>query len=80
MSHRSGRVIRPLVKLMLIGESYLTVLDSHEDDPMGYYESINDKDSNFWKETMKLELEFIYYNNVWTLMDLPQWVNPISCK
>ena len=56
MSRRSGRVIRPSVKLMLMGESSLTVLNSHEDDPIGYYEAINDKDFDFWKEAMKSEL------------------------
>ena len=55
MSRRSGRVIRPHVKLTLMGESFLTILESHEDDPTGYCEAINDKDSNFLKEAMKLE-------------------------
>ena len=51
----SGRVIRPPVKLTLMGESSLTILESHEDDLIGYYEAINDKDSDFWKEAMKSE-------------------------
>ena len=53
MPRRSGRVIRPPVKLTLMGESSLTIPESHEDDPTGYYEAINDKDFNFWKEAMK---------------------------
>ena len=76
----SGRVIRPLVKLMLMGESSLTIQESYEDDPIGYYKAINDKDSNFRKYAMKLELESMYSNNVWTLMDLPHEVKPIGCK
>ena len=36
MSRRSGRVIRPLVKLSLMGESSLTILESREDDPTSY--------------------------------------------
>ena len=36
-----------------------------------YYEAINDKDFDFWKEAMKSELESMYSNNVWTLVDLP---------
>ena len=64
MSHHSGRVIRPPIKLTLKGESSLTVLDSHEDDPTSYYEAINDKDFKFWKKAMKLELESMYSNNV----------------
>ena len=44
-----GRVIEPPVKLTLKGESSLTILESHEDDPTGYYEAINDKDFDFGK-------------------------------
>ena len=49
MPRHSGRVIRPHVKLTLMGESSLKILESHEDDPTGYYEAINDKDFDFWK-------------------------------
>ena len=80
MPRRSGRVIRPLIKLTLMGESSLTIPESHEDDPTSYYEAINDKDFGFWKEAMKSELESMYSNNVWTLVDLPQGVKPIGCK
>ena len=71
MPHRCGRVIRPPVKLTWMGESSLTIPESHEDDPTSYYEAINDKDFSFWKEAMKSELESMYSNNVWTLVDLP---------
>ena len=77
---RSGRVIRPPVMLTLMGESSLTIPESHEDDPTGHYEANNDKDLGFWKEAMKLELESMYSNNVWILVDLPQGVIPIGCK
>ena len=36
--------------------------------------------SVFVKEAMKSELESMYSNNVWTLVDLPQGVKPIGCK
>ena len=57
MPRRSERVIRPLVKLTLMGESSLTIPESHDDDPTSYYEAINDKDFCFWREDIKLELE-----------------------
>ena len=71
MSRRSGRVITPPMKLKLMGESSLTIQESHEDDRTSYYEVINDKSSDFWKEVMKSELESMYSSNVWTLFDLP---------
>ena len=43
MPRHSRRVIRPPVKLTLMGESSLTILGSHEDNPTGYYEAIDDK-------------------------------------
>ena len=80
MHHRSRRVIRSPVMLTLMGKSSLIVLESHEGDPTYYYKTINEKDSNFRKEAMKSELESMYSNNVWTLVDLPQGVKPIGCK
>ena len=77
MPRRSRRVIRPPVKLTLMGESYLTISKSLEDDPTSYYEAIDDKDFGFWKEAMKSELESMYSNNVWTLVDLPRGLNPL---
>ena len=71
MPRLSGRAIRPPVKLTLMGESSLTVPKSHQNDPTGYYEAINNKDSKFWEKATKSELESMYFNNVWTLVDLP---------
>ena len=80
MLRLSGRVIRPPVKLTLMGESFLTIQESHDDDPTSYYKVINDNDFNFWKDAMKSELESMYSNNVWSLVDLPQGLKPTGCK
>ena len=53
MPGHSGRVIRPPIKLTLMGESSLTVSESCDDDPTCYYEAINDKDFDFWKKAMR---------------------------
>ena len=59
MPHHSGRVIRLPIKLTLfplftlMRELSLEIPESHEDDPIGYYEAINDKDFEFWKKAMK---------------------------
>ena len=49
MPRSSRRVIRPLVKPMLMGESSVTISESQEDDPTCYYKAINDKDFCFGK-------------------------------
>ena len=58
----------------------MIIPESHEDDPKSSYEAFNDKDFDFWKNSMKSELESMYSNNVWTLVNLPQGVKPIGCK
>ena len=56
MPRRSGRIIRPPVKLTLMEESSLKIPESHEDDPTSYYEAINDKDFSFWKKGYKIKI------------------------
>ena len=56
MPRRSGRVIRPPVKLTLMGESSLTIPESHEDNPTSSYEAFNDKDFDFWKEDYEIRI------------------------
>ena len=40
----------------------------------------DDDDQEKWKETMKLEMESMYSNLVWELIDLPEGIKPIGCK
>ena len=77
MPRRSGRVIRPLVKLTLMGESSLTILESHEDDPTSYYKQINDKDFSFWKEVVKTELNLCILIMSGLLWIYPKGLNPL---
>ena len=77
MPRRSGRVIRPPVKLTLMGESSLTILESHEDDPTSYYEQINDKDFSFWKEVVKTELNLCILIMSGLLWIYPKGLNPL---
>ena len=41
------------------------------DDPATYEEAMMSPDSNKWLEAMKSEMESMYENQVWTLVDLP---------
>jgi hypothetical protein len=41
------------------------------DDPATYDEAIMSPDSNKWHEAMKSEMESMYENQVWTLLELP---------
>ena len=39
-----------------------------------------DIDSKRWLEAMKSEIDFMYDNQVWTLVDPPEGVKPIGYK
>ena len=38
------------------------------------------KDSDKWQDVMKSEMDSMYTNKVWILVDAPEGVNPIGCK
>ena len=41
---------------------------------------MNSSESDKWLITMKLEMDSIYINQVWTLVDPPEGIKPIGCK
>ena len=51
-----------------------------EDEPSSYQQAIMGTDSEKWQEAMKSEMESMYANQVWTLVDPPEGVRPIGCK
>ena len=50
------------------------------DEPLTYTEAIMRRDSDKWLEIMKSEMDSMYSNQVWTLVDAPEGVTPIRCK
>ncbi|KAI3465205.1 hypothetical protein Pfo_021868, partial [Paulownia fortunei] len=51
-----------------------------DNDPRSYGEAMSDIDSKKWQEAMQSEMDSMYSNKVWTLVDLPQGIVPIGCK
>ena len=51
-----------------------------ETDPSSYNEAVQDKDVTLWQTAMKAEMESMYSNQVWLLVDPPVGVKPIGCK
>ena len=41
---------------------------------------MKDVDSKAWQQAMNLEMDSMYSNQVWELVDLPEGVKPIGCK
>ena len=53
------------------GSPVLEVMLLDHDEPMNYEEAMMSPHSDRWLEAMKSEIESMYENKVWTLMDLP---------
>jgi hypothetical protein len=54
------------------------VLD--DDEPANYKEAMACPSSNEWLKAMKSEMESMYENQVWNLVDPPEGTKPIECK
>ena len=52
----------------------------HIDNHTTYEEALYDKDSLRWLEAMRTEMDSLYANQVWTLVDQPKSIVPIGCK
>ncbi|MCQ7222035.1 DDE-type integrase/transposase/recombinase [Salmonella enterica] len=67
-------------------ERYSFLLSDHgdvtliEDEPTSYQEAVMSPDSEKWLEAMRSEMDSMYTNQVWTLVDPPEGVKPIGCK
>ncbi|KAK2382604.1 secreted RxLR effector protein [Trifolium repens] len=56
------------------------VLLMDQDEPVTYQEAISGAESEKWLEAMKSELDSMYTNQVWTLVEPLKGINPIGCK
>ena len=71
---RSERIRNQISNL----ESEVLLLDN--DEPTTYKEAMMGPDSVKWQEAMKSEIESMYENQVWNLIDSPEGVRPIECQ
>ena len=44
------------------------------DDPTSYDEVVTDIDADMWHQAMRFELDSMYSNQVWELVDAPEWI------
>ena len=73
---RSGRVVTQPDRFIGLEEISVEL----ETDPENYNEVIQDKDVTLWQRAMNTEMESMYSNQVWTLVDPVVGVKPIGCK
>ena len=51
-----------------------------ETDPENHNEAVQDKDATLWQKAMNAEMESMYSNQVWTLVDSTVGVKPIAAS
>ena len=51
-----------------------------QNEPTSYQEAMSSPNSEKWLEAMKSEMQFMYDNQVWTLIDPPEGLKTIGCK
>ena len=56
------------------------VLLVDKNEPTTYQEAMLDPDSKKWLEARKFEIQSMYDNQVWTLIDPPEGTKTIGCK
>ncbi|KAM1606681.1 hypothetical protein ACFX15_027004 [Malus domestica] len=80
---RSERVSKPPKRYDLdnnFGELHLLGDNDTNEDPRDYIEAMSDIDSKRWQEAMKSEMDSMYQNQVWTLVDPPEGIVPVGNK
>ncbi|KAA0050105.1 gag/pol protein [Cucumis melo var. makuwa] len=80
MPRRSGRVVSQPNRYLGLIETQVVIPDDGVEDPLSYKQAMNDVDKDQWVKAMDLEMESMYFNSVWELVDLPEGVKPIGCK
>ncbi|KAA0052874.1 gag/pol protein [Cucumis melo var. makuwa] len=62
-----------------LSEVQIVIPDNGIEDPLTYKQAMSDVDCDQWVKAMDLEMESMYSNSVWTLVDQPNDVKPIGC-
>ncbi|KAA0065400.1 gag/pol protein [Cucumis melo var. makuwa] len=80
MPRRSGRIVSQPNRYLGLTETQIVIPDDGVEDPLSYNQVMNDVDKDQWVKAIDLEMESMYFNSVWELVDLPEGVKPIGCK
>ena len=77
---RSGRIIRPLVRIIGQGQTYEAISEEVDSDRYTYEEAMKDIDAHHWIKAIKFELDSMFSNQVWDLVKAPNGIKPVGCK
>ena len=76
---RSGRIVRPPIRFIGLGETYKAISKEAKSNPYTYEEAMNDIDAHHWVKAMKSELDSMYSNQVWDLVKAPNCIKLVGC-
>ena len=62
------------------GESFEMIPDEVDTDPCNYDKELKDKDAELLQKAIKFEMQSMYSNQVWDLMEPLEGIKPIRCK
>ncbi|XP_038679453.1 uncharacterized mitochondrial protein AtMg00820-like [Tripterygium wilfordii] len=65
---------------MFLNEVGTLIPDEQDTDPVTYDQALQDIDVESWKNAMNYEIESIYSNQIWDLVEPPDGVKPIGYK
>ena len=77
---RSSRVCNIPLRYEFVLENDNTFHIIENDDPMTYLVAVMSSDSDKWLNVMKFEMDSMYTNQDWTLVNVPESVTLIDCK
>ena len=80
MLRRTSRIHNSLERYGFLISEQKDVLLIENDDPTTYEGSLNSLEFDKWLIAMKSEMDSMYTNQVWTLVDPPEGIKPIGCK
>ncbi|KAA0058517.1 gag/pol protein [Cucumis melo var. makuwa] len=80
MSQRSGGIVPQPNRYLGLTETQVVIPDDGVEDPLSYKQAMDDVDKDQRVKAMDLEMESIYFNSVWELVDLHEGVKPKGCK
>mgnify|MGYP003362029119 CR=1 FL=1 len=66
--------VRQPKKIHVLGEFLDSIPGGHEPDLRTYDEALQDKDAASWQRAMNTELEYMYSNKIWKLVEPPNGV------
>ncbi|KAA0032043.1 gag/pol protein [Cucumis melo var. makuwa] len=68
---RSRRIAQQPDRYLGLSETQIIISDDGIEDPLTYKKEMNDVDCDQWIKALDLEMESMYFNSIWTLVDQP---------